>query len=152
MEIKALSNPFPPEAVHWRIGATNGDKTKGIALAYLDARDVMQRLDDVCGVSNWQSRYPFVGCCEIGILVDSGWVWKANGAGATDVEAEKGQFSDAFKRAGVLWGIGRYLYDLPNSWLPIVAAGRSYKFSDETKKELSTRLANWQVKKFGEKA
>jgi len=125
-----LARPFPEGSIHWRPGSTNakkiqretGDKyakpTKGIPLAYIDARDVMERLDDVVGPDMWQCRYPFPGCCEIGIYnaeIEQ-WLWRANGAGATDIEGEKGQYSDAFKRAGVLWGIGRYLYDLPNTW------------------------------------
>jgi hypothetical protein len=34
------------------------------------------------------------------------------------VEADKGGISDAFKRAAVKWGIGRYLYDLKSPWVP----------------------------------
>jgi hypothetical protein len=127
-----LAAPFPPDAVHWRVGATNAKKlgckpweaTKGIALAYIDARDVMQRLDEVVGPENWQCRYPLASgsllICEIGIFVNNdktqGWIWKANGAGETDVEADKGKCSDSFKRAAVLWGIGQYLYDLDTAW------------------------------------
>ena len=119
----ALSAPFPPEAISWRPGSTNKDKTKARALAYLDARDVMQRLDEVCGPGNWQSRYvPMPNgttCCEIGIHSEREWIWKANGAGNTDIEGEKGGYSDAFKRAAVLWGIGRYLYSLDSPWVRI---------------------------------
>lgn len=118
--IRALSAPFPAEAISWRVGATNREKTKGIALAYLDARDVMRRLDETC---EWQCRYTHVTekgvVCEIGIKVDGEWLWRANGAGQTDIEAEKGALSDAFKRAAVCWGVGRYLYDLPNVWVPL---------------------------------
>jgi len=128
-----LSKPFPAERIHWRIGSTNKKKviretgnqsakpTKGIPLAYIDARDVMERLDFVVGPGNWQCRYPYQGCCEIGLRIGppTEWIWKSNGAGVTDVEAEKGQYSDAFKRAAVLWGIGRYLYDLPNTWVDL---------------------------------
>lgn len=111
-----LKEPFPPNLIHWRPGATSGNK--GIALAYLNARDVMKRLDDVCGL-DWQCRYPFEGCCEIGIKTDNEWVWRANGAGETNIEGEKGQYSDAFKRAAVLFGVGRYLYYLPNVWVEL---------------------------------
>lgn len=128
MNLKDLSAPFPADKVHWRVGSTTQDKKKGLALAYLDARDVMERLDEVCE-TGWQCDYPFVGCCRIGLLIDSEWVWRANGAGETDVEGAKGQYSDAFKRAAVLWGIGRYLYDLENIWCPIEKAGNSYKLS-----------------------
>jgi hypothetical protein len=121
-----LKKPFPEERIHWRVGATNARSvrrdnpnakpTKGVALAYIDARDVMERLDETVGPDKWQCRYPFKGCCEIGILIGDTWIWRGNGAGETDVEGEKGQYSDAFKRAGVMWGIGRYLYALPNEW------------------------------------
>lgn len=119
---EALAAPFPPESIHWRVGATTQDKSKGIALAYIDARDVQNRLDEVCG-ADWQCRYPLTDgkllICDIGIRIDGRWRWRGNGAGDTDVEAEKGKASDAFKRAAVMWGIGRYLYALPNEWMPL---------------------------------
>jgi hypothetical protein len=126
MNLKDLAAPFAADKIHWRVGATTADKSKGIALAYIDARDVMERLDAVVGPENWQCEYPFEGCCRIGILCGDHWVWKSNGAGETAVEGEKGRFSDAFKRAAVLWGVGRYLYDLPNVWVPLVAKGRTH--------------------------
>lgn len=117
-----LAAPFPPEAISWRPGSMSKDKTKAKALAYLDARDVMDRLDAVCHPGGWQCRYPHAGTktvCEIGIRVDGEWVWKSNGAGDSDIEAEKGALSDAFKRAAVLWGIGRYLYGIDSPWVRI---------------------------------
>ena len=137
-----LKNPFDPKVVHWRVGATNAKKnngvpTKGIALAYVNARDVMKRLDDVCG-DNWQVEYPFAGCCRIGIKIDNEWLWRSNGAGETDVEGEKGQFSDAFKRAAVLWGVARYLYYLDNIWCDV----------DKYKKIANPpKLPNWALPK-----
>ena len=119
--LSALKRPFEPRQISWRVGATSKDKTKGIALAYLDARDVMRRLDDVFGM-DWQCRYTHAEnktICEIGVLIDGVWLWRAGGAGDTDIEAEKGAISDAFKRAAVLFGIGRYLYELPNTWVQI---------------------------------
>lgn len=115
-----LAMPFDPRVVHWRIGQkSKKNPKKAMVLAYVDARDVMKRLDAVVGPDGWQCRYPFEGCCEIGIKCGDEWVWKANAAGTTQVEAEKGQASDAFKRAAVLWGIGRYLYYLKNSWVDL---------------------------------
>src|ERR1700761_191847 len=115
----ALCEPFPIEAVSWRIGSTNADKTKGMALCYLDARAVMDRLDTVCGPDCWQCKYttaPGIAICDLGLRVAGEWIWKADGAGATDVEGEKGMLSDALKRAAVRWGVGRYLYDLDSPW------------------------------------
>lgn len=118
---RALKRPFPVPQISWRVGATNKDKTKGIALAYIDARDVMRRFDDIFGLG-WQCRYSHAEgktICEIGVKLGNEWVWRAGGAGDTDIEAEKGAISDAFKRAAVLWGVGRYLYELPNSWVEL---------------------------------
>jgi len=155
MKLEELSAPFPASDISWRVGATNGDKSSGIALAYIDARDVMKRLDAVCGPVSWQARYPWSDgkrlVCEIGIKIGDEWIWKANGAGDTDVEAEKGAMSDAFKRAAVLWGIGQYLYDLPTTWVPLEAAGRSYKISDAIKRDLTQRLEKWQAHYFEKK-
>ena len=57
-DFRRLTAPFDPARVSWRVGSTNKDKTRGMALAYIDARDVMDRLDDVCGPEGWQRRYP----------------------------------------------------------------------------------------------
>jgi hypothetical protein len=118
-----LAAPFPPDRVSWRVGPTTQDKSKGQALAYIDARDVMERLDNVLGADGWQCEYvPMPNgttCCRIGVNFAGHWVWKANGAGATDVEGEKGAYSDAMKRSAVLWGIGRYLYDLDCPWVEL---------------------------------
>ena len=124
-----LREPFHPDKVDWRVGSTNKDKTKGMALAYIDSRTVMERLDDVCGVDGWQCIYPHASAktsCRIGIKIDDEWLWKEDGAGDTDFEGDKGAFSDAFKRAAVKWGIGRYLYDLKAPWVQIEQRGRSY--------------------------
>lgn len=135
--LEKLKDPFDPRFVKWRVGATTKDKTKGIALAYIDSREVMKRLDEVCGVAGWQSRYSHVDkhgvACDIGIKINDEWVWKANGAGETDVEAEKGAMTDAFKRAAVLWGVGRYLYYIPNQWVALKPQGKSYVIAETPK-------------------
>lgn len=126
--LEQLSAPFPQDAVSWRAQNVTKDGSKALALAYIDARDVMNRLDEVVGAERWQCRYTFAGAitiCEIGIKIGDEWVWKSNGAGNTDVEAEKGAASDAFKRAAVLWGIGRYLYALESVWVPCESYQRS---------------------------
>jgi hypothetical protein len=120
---EALAAPFPRDAVSWRVGSMTKDKAKAKALAYLDARDVMDRLDAVCKPDGWHCEYlPMhnsTTCCRIGIVTGTGIVWKSNGAGATDIEAEKGAYSDAFKRAAVLWGVGRYLYGIASPWIAL---------------------------------
>jgi hypothetical protein len=136
-----LSAPFEAELIDWRCGSTNSDKTKSMALAYVDARTVMDRLDAACGFDGWQCNYTqgVNGSivCNLGILVAGDWIWKADGAGATDVEGEKGALSDALKRAAVRFGVGRYLYDMRSPWVEIEPYGRSYKIKDSELKKLA---------------
>jgi hypothetical protein len=128
IDFKALAAPFPPSAVSWRVGRVSEDKRSALCLAYLDARDIMDRFDSVCGPGGWQCRYSHVGnitVCEIGVKVGDEWLWKADGAGQSDIEAEKGALSDALKRAAVRWGPGRYLYALPSPWVEIEKRGKT---------------------------
>jgi hypothetical protein len=125
-----LAAPFPEEAISWRAQSLTKAGDKAMALAYIDARDVMRRLDEVVGPANWQDRYEVHGdktICYLSICTDAhdidgvmtkDWITKADGAGDTAVEAEKGSLSDSFKRAAVKWGIGRYLYDMSAPWVP----------------------------------
>lgn len=128
--LDALSAEFPREAISWRAQSLTKEGTKAMALAYIDARDVMDRLDAVCGPENWQDRYEFHGprtVCYLSIRVNNEWICKADGAGDSDVEAEKGAISDALKRAAVKWGIGRYLYALDAPWVPCESYDKSGK-------------------------
>ena len=151
-----LAEPFPLETTHWRVGHTTKDKKKGVALAYIDARDVMDRLDLVVGPENWRDEYfetpkrvfctlslrlsPMMAVREDGTatMADDGWIGKTDGAGDTSFEGEKGGISDAFKRAAVRWGIGRYLYSLSAPWIALDARGNIPK---DAIKELNTELS-----------
>lgn len=119
-----LKAPFKKSQVSWRAQSLTRNKDKAMALAYIDARDVMNRLDDVCGPTGWQSEHMDLGGgktgCRIGIYCEDKqqWIWKSDGAGDTAVEGEKGAISDALKRAAVNWGIGRYLYGIKATWVP----------------------------------
>ncbi len=133
-----LSAPFDPADVSWRVGSTTKDKTRGMALAYIDSRDVQDRLDFVMG-ADWQDRYEAMPdgtyCCSIGLKIDGEWRWRSDGAGMVAVGsavnpqtqrdadakemAQKGSYSDSFKRAAVKWGVARYLYDMSSPWVEI---------------------------------
>lgn len=121
-DLKNLFAEFPKEDVHWRAQSLTKDGTKAMALAYIDARDVMDRLDQICGAENWQDAYVETQSgrviCTISIRVGGEWIAKTDGAGSSAMEGEKGGISDAFKRAAVKWGIGRYLYDVGSPWVP----------------------------------
>ena len=102
-----LKLPWPPSQVKERKGPG------GKMLSYVDARQVMARLDAVVGPDGWQTHYTEIGgncCCTLSIKMGGKWISKSDGAGETSIEGEKGQFSDAFKRAAVSFGVARYLY------------------------------------------
>lgn len=111
MELNKLKEKMPYK---WRVQES---KEYGAnCVAYIDARDVMNRLDEVCGMGNWQTKYESHNgnlYCSVGIKLDSEWVWKTDCGSESNVEKEKGEASDALKRAAVQWGVGRFLYDLP---------------------------------------
>lgn len=117
-----IKKPFPVSSLKWRIGNKNREGTKANMLVYVDARMVQDRLDEVVGAGNWQfetrsmnsvnrqgNTFTIIG--RLGIKINDEWVWKEDGAENSDIEAAKGGISDAFKRAAVQWGIGRYLYN-----------------------------------------
>jgi hypothetical protein len=134
MDLSKLKKPFPASDIEWRVGSTNGDKTSGMALAYITNRAIMDRLDGVCGPENWRNEFvQWRGdsqLCGISIKVNDEWITKWDGADNSKTEATKGGLSDAMKRAGYQWGIGRYLYHLPTVWARIEPRGRSYVLSE----------------------
>jgi len=88
-----------------------------MCVAYVDSRQVQDKLDSVVGPMNWQDRYKYIDgdlFCEIGIWDEEkkDWVWKGDCGTESMTEKEKGQASDAFKRAAVKWGVGRFLYSM----------------------------------------
>lgn len=93
-------------------------KEGAVLLLYKTARVDMRILDEVYGSMNWQRHHEVINdnlFCTISIWDSekSQWVSKQDVGTESNAEAEKGQASDAFKRAGFAWGIGRELYDDP---------------------------------------
>ncbi|MDX1418666.1 MAG: Rad52/Rad22 family DNA repair protein [Rubricoccaceae bacterium] len=132
-DLTRLAAPFPHDDVEWKPGATTRDKSKGLAMAYISSRAVQDRLDEVCGPDGWRNEFmqaPEGGVlCGISIRVTredgtAEWITKWDGAENTEVEAIKGGLSNAMKRAAVQWGIGRYLYRLPQQWVRLDERGR----------------------------
>jgi hypothetical protein len=133
-----LAAAFPGSSVRWRIGRKSKKGDKALPLAYIDARDVMDRLDAVVGPANWQTTVTETArgrvLCSLSIRVDGEWVTKSDGAGETQVEGEKGAISDAIKRSAVHWGIGRYLYSMEAPWMEINQFGQ---FTDQSMDRLA---------------
>lgn len=93
----------------------------GSLLLYKDARCDANILDSVILPENWQCK--FYECkgnlfCSVGIRIDDEWIWKDDCGSESNVEKEKGEASDSFKRACFKWGLGRELYTAPFIWVP----------------------------------
>lgn len=108
-------------------------------LLYKNARVDMAILDETCGEFGWQCDYKELkGNMYCGIAVENTmtgeWVWKWDCGTESNTEKEKGEASDAFKRAGFRWGIGRELYTAPFIWLQVATKqkpkGDGYMLND----------------------
>ena len=120
--------PLREDEIEVRVATCND---RGVSLLlYKNARVDRSMLDEAVGPENWQCR--FYECkgnlfCSVGRKVmfqnDDGstyseWVWKDDAGAPSNMEAEKGEASDAFKRACFKWGIGSELYTSPFIWVP----------------------------------
>src|SRR6201997_748865 len=129
--LAALSASFAPEDVHWKPQAISGNRC--LAVAYLDARAAMDRLDVVCGLA-WQDSYDVLPngsiVCWLQVLVDGQWIVKSDVGSPSeqpdDGDRMKAAFSDALKRAAVKFGIGRYLYRLKPQWVDYDSQKRKF--------------------------
>jgi len=129
---KQLAAPFHSYYVGWKAQATNRDKTRALAVAYIDARTVMDRLDQVVGQGNWSDAYRLVSAGDGEFAVECTLtlfgVPKADIGTADETDdgsqasLSKSAYSDALKRAAVKWGIARYIYRIPKQWVGYDAA------------------------------
>jgi len=154
MDLKKLSTPLKISYIDFRVQSINKGGYATL-IPYKDARVDMNRLDEVCGASNWQRDHKEVKgvvYCGIGINVEFGddtneriWVWKWDAGSESNNEAEKGQASDSFKRAGFNWGIGRELYDYPI--IQVKLNPNEFKVeNNKTKQTWELRLREWRWK------
>jgi len=132
-----LRKPFNPSQVTWKPGAVKGDRA--LALAYADLRAYMNRLDEVCG-SDWSVAYEPWGddriICRLTILGVT-----RSSTGETTNESERSEIggtvaeAQAFKRASAMFGLGRYLYNLPTGWADYDPATK--RFTEKAKARLT---------------
>jgi len=127
IETVSLLDPFPFERISYRILRTNENKreskaaTGGWLAFYIDGRDVMNRLD-VAGVA-WSDEYTVLNTnydVECRLTVDG--ITRADVGCANEgghASKMKSAYTDAFKRAAVKHGIGRYLYDAGELWVKV---------------------------------
>ena len=148
----ALSRPFAPEDLEWRLQQTFEDKMRGIAVPYVTNRAIQNRLDEAVGPENWYNDYKAwhgtgkkdAQLCGIAIYFEGrGFIIKWDGAEDSDIEPVKGGLSDSMKRAAVQWGIGRVLYSLNNTvWVNIEKKGKSFIIQDSERPKLDKVYLN----------
>lgn len=117
--VQALGAEFPADEIEFLPRAASGGQALG--LPYIDARDVMRRLDAVVGPGNWQFDFDVLdthGKMVRGKLTVLGATKCDAGEASQEEEPLKSAVSDALKRCAVHFGIGRYLYYLPKVWAP----------------------------------
>lgn len=125
--VSKLAEPFEPEDVKWLPAfGMKGEGKPTPVLAYVDARTVVNRLNQVVGAENWSDSYREVIITtqkegkdkEIATLAGIECTLTILGVSKTDVgtisfsDEVKGAYSDALKRAAVKFGIGEYFYRL----------------------------------------
>ncbi len=120
---QALAAPFDAKEVRFKPQVVQGNRA--LALAYVDARVIQDRLDEVLGVEGWQDEYECLPdgsvICRLRLRIGDEWVTKMDVGGPSEQpdggDRMKAAFSDALKRAAVKFGVGRYLYRLPSQWV-----------------------------------
>ena len=128
--MRSLGEPFTAEAVQWKPQVTNKDRTRALAVPYVDVRSYVDRLNEVVG-ADWSDDYEVV---EAGAVVlcrlTVGGVTRSD-IGEADPEDQNtatSALAQAFKRACVKFGLGAYLYRMPRRWEEYDAQTR--RFSD----------------------
>jgi hypothetical protein len=120
--LAALAAVFDPKEVKWLPRMVQGNRA--LAMAYVDARTIQDRLDQVLGAAGWQDDYDVRDdgnvVCRLKLRIGSEWITKVDVGGPSEQpdggDRLKAAFSDALKRAAVKFGVGRYLYRLPAQW------------------------------------
>lgn len=104
----------------WRVQSFSKNKPVATLVAYIDSRDASDVLNEYA-IYGWSDEYYEVSgntYCKVGIVLPSGKImWKSDVGVDSNTDPEKGKASDAFKRACVKWGIGRFLYNLGNEYV-----------------------------------
>lgn len=132
-----LAKPFHPSRITWKPGALTGKKDKALALAYADLRAYQNRLDEVCGL-DWSATYTPWGDRIICHVTINGVTRSSTGEpdSASDRNENSGSVAEAmaFKRACAMFGLGRYLYNMPSLWVEYDAPNQ--RFTDKAKLRL----------------
>ena len=135
--LRELEAPFSPDNVQWRVTNTTNDK-RGQVVPYADPRAYTDRLNALFSPQGWTREYKIetmnnitrvkkgesllsgkvlVTCTVtifgLGSHSGTGEEWADDDNGMTSADAQ------AFKRACSCFGLGRYFYDFPASWVDL---------------------------------
>mgnify|MGYP001578375634 CR=1 FL=1 len=131
--IQKLIAEFSPEHVQLKAKNVNKERTKCLAVPYLDARDVAERLTEVFGLGGWSINHQVVSekCIKSTLTIQIGErtaIYDDFGySDASDnqpgPEHLKAAASDGLKRCAVPLGVGRYLYRLEGMWCDAIPIG-----------------------------
>ena len=133
-----LAEPFDPSEIKWRVTHTTKDGSRGAVIAYADPRAYTDRLNQLFTPTGWTRSYEvttvssltrmkrnkliqtgkvLVTCTltitGLGCHAGSGEEWADEENAMTTAEAQ------AFKRAASCYGLGRYLYNFAEMWVPL---------------------------------
>ncbi len=136
--LEKLIEPFEPSEIKWRVTHTTRDGSRGAVIAFADPRAYSDRLNQLFTPSGWTRTYKvdtvspvprtrkgkdistgkvFVTCtvtiAGLGTHADNGEEW------ADEENALTGAQAQAFKRACTCFGLGRYLYNFAEMWVPL---------------------------------
>ena len=163
--IKELRRPFTPEAVQFKIQSAKGKNA--LLVCFIDARQTAERLNLVCP-GQWSDQYSEVSLpggglqgieCAITMRIASSAVLTRTDVGIMEggVGGLKAVYSDAFKRAGVKWGIGASLYYTPRFFCPkdkLREYNQKFYISDEATNVCRNAYAKWLelsgIERFGQ--
>jgi hypothetical protein len=152
-----LAEPFDPSEIKWRVTHTNRDGNRGAVIAYADPRAYTDRLNQLFTPTGWTRSYQvstvssvtrmkrdkliqtgkvLVTCTltisGLGCHTGSGEEWADEQNAMTTAEAQ------AFKRAASCYGLGRYLYNFAEMWVPLNEYRQPLEFP---------KLPNWALPK-----
>ena len=140
-QLEQLKAPFPIAAHYWKPGATTKDKKRALGLTYVDSRQYQTRLDQVDPA--WTISYTpsfldgriLVNCklTVMGITRED-----VGECASKDNNAYTSAVAQAFKRTCAQFGLGRYLYDVPQVWAAY--DGGRKRFSEQGLKALRQSL------------
>jgi len=155
--VEKLKKPFEQKDVEFRVAKVSKRTKQVLVLAYITSRAVMDRLDETVGTDGWKDEYDLLKggvTCKLSMKLNGDFICKQDAAAFTNIEALKGAFSAALKRAAVKFGVGRYLYQLPEYWVDLVERKpaknankiHSYHSDNFTGWWIEPDLPNWALK------